>query len=72
MPTFTTTVRLDALKAQRVAAGLSQEKLARLLEPPCSTSTITLAERGARVSEQMAVRIAAALGVSIADLETEA
>jgi transcriptional regulator with XRE-family HTH domain len=54
------------LRARRLEAGLSQEKLARLAD--CSTSTIRLIEGGWRPSEQMAGRIAGALDCPIGEI----
>lgn len=56
----------NGLRARREAAGLGREKLAQ--QVPCSTSTIILAERGGRISEAMAQRIADALGCQPAQL----
>jgi transcriptional regulator with XRE-family HTH domain len=57
----------SGVRARRLAAGLSQERLARLAE--CSTSTVRLVEYGYRPSDEMISRIAAALGCSRNDLE---
>jgi transcriptional regulator with XRE-family HTH domain len=57
----------SAVRTRRLAAGLSQERLARLAD--CSTSTVRLVEYGYRPSDEMLSRIAIALGCSREDLE---
>lgn len=52
---------MDGLRKARLDAGLSQEALARRAQ--CSTTSVKLAEHGYRVSDEMAARIAAALGL---------
>jgi transcriptional regulator with XRE-family HTH domain len=59
----------SAVRVRRLAAGLSQERLARLAE--CSTSTVRLVEYGYRPSDEMLGRIATALGCSARELAHE-
>ncbi len=60
------TSRLDSLKAQREAAGLSITSLAK--KASCSDLTIKVLENGGNVTGDVAQRIADALGVSLATL----
>jgi transcriptional regulator with XRE-family HTH domain len=52
-------VGTSALRTRRVAAGLSQEKLARLAD--CSSSMVKLIEHGYQPSDAMLGRLAGAL-----------
>lgn len=53
-------------RVQRERLGLSQERLAAAAG--CSTATVRLIEAGARCSDVMAAKLAAALGCEPADL----
>jgi len=53
-------------RVQRERLGLSQERLAAAAG--CSSSTIRLVEAGMRCSDEMAKKIAGALGCAPADL----
>jgi DNA-binding XRE family transcriptional regulator len=50
---------MKKLKSLREAAGLSQERLARLAD--CSTSTVRLAEKGWRPSPEMCRQLTRAI-----------
>lgn len=60
---------VPGLRAARSSAGFTQQRLAEAAG--CSMSTVTFAERGAVVSEEMAQRLADALGVTVADIAAE-
>lgn len=55
------------LRERRLAAGLSQESLARLAD--CSTATVRVVEAGYRPSAEMRARLAQALGCTVAAIE---
>jgi transcriptional regulator with XRE-family HTH domain len=55
------------LRERRLAAGLSQEHLARLAD--CSTATVRIVERGYWPSPAMRTKLAGALGCSVAEIE---
>ena len=57
-------VRLDSLRAQRVAAGISVSELAR--RSTTSDAVITTLENGGSCTEEVAVKLATALGISVA------
>ncbi len=53
---------MTSLRRERLRAGLSQVALAT--RAGCALSTVSLAERGGRISRSMAERFAAALSVA--------
>jgi predicted transcriptional regulator len=64
-------IQTTGLRARREALGLSRERLARQVgNGECSASTIALVERGWRCSDEMADKIAAAVGLVAAELWT--
>lgn len=62
------TAECGPLRGLRLAAGKSQERLAR--DADCSTSMVRLIERGYRPSDDMLARIAGALSCEPDDLKT--
>jgi transcriptional regulator with XRE-family HTH domain len=63
------TTYLGSVRARRLAAGLSQERLARLAD--CSLSTVRLAERGLLPGEEISRRLATALECDPRELRDE-